>query len=267
VLRQRVITGVVVAPIALACVFLLPHVGFSLFVAVVLTVAAWEWANLAGLSGISRFIYAGVIAAVMAGAFFVPPLVLLLVSMVWWALALLLIVTYPRLDELWGHMAVILLIGVIVLVSGFAALVDIKRLPDSSYLICLLFFLIWGADIGAYFSGKAWGKSKLAPRVSPGKSWVGFYGGLVTSVLIAVLMSLYFGSPPLNSMEGLIFLLACAGIAIISVVGDLSISMFKRHRDIKDSSGLLPGHGGFLDRIDSLLAASPAFALYLMLAT
>lgn len=264
-LRQRVITGIIAAPIALACVFLLPHLGFTLFVGAVLTIAAWEWANLAGLAGAYRFIYAGFVALALAGAFYLPVLPILLIAMFWWVMVLVLILNYPRFDELWGRPVVIILIGLVMLVPGFSALVEIKRFADSNYLICLLFFLIWGADIGAYFSGKAFGKSKLAPRVSPGKSWAGFYGGMCTSLVIATGMALYFGAPALLSISGAVFLLVCVGIAIVSVIGDLSVSMFKRHRDIKDTSNLLPGHGGFLDRIDSLLAASPAFALYLSL--
>ena len=150
------------------------------------------------------------------------------------------------------------------MVPGFVALNTLKGFEASSYLICLLFFLIWGADIGAYFSGRAFGKRKLAPRVSPGKSWAGVYGGITTSIVIAVLMSSWFGAPDLRSPEGAAFLVMCGLIALVSVLGDLTISMFKRHRDIKDASNLLPGHGGFLDRIDSLLSASPAIALYLL---
>jgi len=265
-LRQRIITAIILAPIVLACVFLLPRFEFSLFVGAVLTVAAWEWANLANLSNLNRYLYATILSVAMLAAYFVPVMPVLLLSSLWWVIAFVLVVNYPKLDELWGSPAVIMIIGVAALVPGFVALIELKRYPESNYLICLLFFLIWGADIGAYFSGRAFGKRKLAPRVSPGKSWAGFYGGVVTSFVIAVSMSLYLGRPMLATADGVIFLAACMLIAVVSVLGDLTISMFKRHRDIKDSSNLLPGHGGFLDRIDSLLSASPAFALYLGLA-
>lgn len=266
-LRQRIITGIIIAPLALAGVFLLPPREFALFIGAVLTVAAWEWANLAGLSSLMRYAYAAVLAASMFGVYFLPTFPVLLVSLLWWAVALVLVLGYPRFNELWGKTGVIVFIGFVVMLPGFTALNAVKQYPESNYLICLLFFLIWGADIGAYFSGKAFGKAKLAPRVSPGKSWAGFYGGVVTSVLIAVAMALYWSSPVLMTWTGVAFLAACVAIAVVSVLGDLTISMFKRHRDIKDSSHLLPGHGGFLDRIDSLLSASPVFALYLLFAS
>ncbi|MBL6689245.1 MAG: phosphatidate cytidylyltransferase [Pseudomonadales bacterium] len=266
-LRQRIITGIVIAPIALAGVFLLPPLEFAFFVGAVLAVAAWEWANFAGLSSMQRYVYAALIAASMAGVYYLPTIPVLAVSLLWWTIAFVLVVGYPKFDELWGHTAVIVIIGFVVMLPGFAALNALKQFPQSSYLICLLFFLIWGADIGAYFSGKAFGKAKLAPMVSPGKSWAGFFGGVVTSGVIATLMALYSGSPVMMSWTGLAYLAACMGIAVVSVLGDLTISMFKRHRDIKDSSNLLPGHGGFLDRIDSLLSASPVFALYLLFAS
>ena len=250
-LRQRVITAVIIAPIALACVFLLPHFEFSIFVGAVLTVAAWEWANFGGVKNFVRYIYAFVIAGLFVGVWFVPILPVLMVSMIWWLLAFIFVLQYPRLRNVWGQQLIVLAIGLVVLCPGFVALVELKRFPDSSFLICLFFFLIWGADIGAYFAGKAFGKRKLAPRVSPGKSWAGFFGGLIAAVVIAVAMSLWWGKPVLTEPNGMLFLLACAFIAVISVLGDLTISMFKRHRDIKDSSNLLPGHGGFLDRIDS----------------
>jgi len=119
---------------------------------------------------------------------------------------------------------------------------------------------VWGADIGAYFTGKAMGKRKLAPQVSPGKSWEGFYGGLVTSLLITLAIGLVRDWGVGQMLAGLV---GAAIVVAISVVGDLTESMFKRRSGIKDSSNLLPGHGGVLDRIDSLTAAVPVFAVLL----
>ena len=155
-------------------------------------------------------------------------------------------------------------IGFLALVPGWVALRELKLFTDSSYLICLLFFLIWGADVGAYFAGRGFGRSKLAPDVSPGKTWEGFFGGLVAVLVIAITMALWFGKPDLTSPDGMILVGLCLLVGMISVLGDLTISMFKRKRDIKDSSNLLPGHGGFLDRIDSLLSAAPVYTLYLL---
>jgi phosphatidate cytidylyltransferase len=120
--------------------------------------------------------------------------------------------------------------------------------------------LVWGADIGAYFSGRAFGKRKLAPQVSPGKSWEGVYGGLLLSLVITAIVGFV---RDWSFVQMLIGLIGAAVIVFISVVGDLTESMFKRQAGIKDSSNLLPGHGGVLDRIDSLTAAIPIFAVLL----
>jgi phosphatidate cytidylyltransferase len=120
--------------------------------------------------------------------------------------------------------------------------------------------LVWGADIGAYFSGRAFGKRKLAPAVSPGKSWEGVYGGLALTLVITLVVGVV---RDWSVKEIFLALLATAIVVFISVVGDLTESMFKRQAGIKDSSNLLPGHGGVLDRIDSLTAAIPIFAVLL----
>jgi len=119
--------------------------------------------------------------------------------------------------------------------------------------------LVWCADIGAYFVGRHWGKRKLAPHVSPGKSWEGVYGGLAATTILAILFALWL---PLGLVGGITLILITAVVTLASVLGDLLESMLKRHRNIKDSSQLLPGHGGVLDRIDSLTAAIPLFALF-----
>jgi phosphatidate cytidylyltransferase len=268
-LKQRILTALILAPIAIACIFALPPTGFSIFIGVVLGIGAWEWANFAGLKGAYKFIYAVVLMALMFLCIFLPPLPILILGTLWWCVAFGLMSTYPSTAHYWSSETdsasiVISLIGLLNLLPAFVALMTLKQSVDSSFLILLLFFLIWGADVGAYFSGRTFGKHKLAPKVSPGKSWEGFWGGLVFAVAIAVFMVSGLGKPALHSLDGIIFILSCAFIVMISVLGDLVESMFKRNRGIKDSSHLLPGHGGILDRVDSLLSAGPFFAILII---
>jgi phosphatidate cytidylyltransferase len=136
----------------------------------------------------------------------------------------------------------------------------IKQWPLGNWLIMAVMVLVWGADIGAYFSGKAFGKRKLAPQVSPGKSWEGFFGGMALCLVITLVVGLV---RHWSAAELLLGLLGAALVVAISVVGDLTESLFKRSAGVKDSSNLLPGHGGVLDRIDSLTAAIPVFAVLL----
>lgn len=263
-LKQRIITALILAPIAIAGVFLLPPFEFSLFIGAVIALGAWEWANLAGYQGIGRFVYAGGILGLLGLSWLLPPMWVLLAGSLWWLLSLMLVVLYPGARQSWSPAWIRGLIGVFVLVPGWTGLWVLKSQTDSNYLILLLFFLIWGADIGAYFAGRAFGVAKLAPRVSPGKSRAGLYGGLVCALMITMAMSLWIGKPALSSSRGLIFLIGCLLVVLVSVLGDLVVSMFKRERGIKDSSHLLPGHGGVLDRIDSLLSAGPVFALFIL---
>lgn len=264
-LKQRILTALVMAPVAIACLFFLPTNGFQVFVGAVITVGAWEWGNFAGLGQSGRYGYAAVIGAFLVVSLFLPPLPILMLGCLWWLVSFWLMRQYPQGTERWGNPAAIALIGILVLVPGFVALLVLKNTANPDFLILLLFFLIWGADIGAYFTGRAFGKAKLAPEVSPGKSWEGFYGGLVIATLIGTAMFVWLGKPDLVSALGFIWILCLLLVIVVSVLGDLVMSMFKRHRGVKDSSNLLPGHGGVLDRIDSLLSAGPVFALLILL--
>tara|TARA_B100000029_G_scaffold418025_1_gene422918 strand:- start:122 stop:934 length:813 start_codon:yes stop_codon:yes gene_type:complete len=263
-LKTRILTALVIAAIAIAGVFLLPEIGFAVFVALVIAVGAWEWALLAGLSGAWRILYAGFITALLPGAYYVPSTLVLALGVGWWLAAFVLVLGYPNLVRVWCPRLIRSVIGLFVLIPAWKAMLLLKTYPDSNYLLLLLFFLIWGADIGAYFVGKEFGQRKLVPHVSPGKSWAGFFGGLVTALVIAIAMSLIVQNPEVLTIQGVMFLGGCIAVAMMSVLGDLSISMFKRNAGIKDSSNLLPGHGGFLDRIDSLLSAGPVFALFIL---
>lgn len=262
-LKQRIITALILAPVAIGCIFFLPPFGFSLFIGAVLTIAGWEWANFAGFEGFSRVIYALGIAILLAlsSALQPPADAVLTLGVIWWGISLVLVTRYPSGTKFWSSRISISLIGIFCLIPAYVSLITLKQSVDSSFLILLLFFLIWGADIGAYFAGRAFGRRKLAVDVSPGKSWEGFYGGLTAATLIAIGMLTWLGKPDLLSLRGMFFLGGCILVVMISVLGDLVESMFKRNRGLKDSSNLLPGHGGVLDRVDSLLSAGPAFAL------
>ncbi|RRW39002.1 phosphatidate cytidylyltransferase [Ectopseudomonas oleovorans] len=265
-LKQRIITALVLLPIALGGFFLLDGGAFALFIGAVVTLGAWEWARLAGFEAQSLRVAYAVAVAVLLGLLYMVPVVaslLLVVAVLWWLVATFLVMTYPDSSRLWGGVPGRLLIGLLILLPAWQGLILLKQWPQANALIIAVMVLVWGADIGAYFSGKTFGKRKLAPKVSPGKSWEGLYGGLAASLLITFLVGL---QQEWSVTELLLAMAGAAVVVLISVVGDLTESMFKRQSGIKDSSNLLPGHGGVLDRIDSLTAAIPVFATLLWLA-
>jgi phosphatidate cytidylyltransferase len=262
-LKQRIITALILLPIALCGFFLLSGAGFALFIGLVVVLGAWEWARLAGFTAQPvRLAYAAVVAALLFLMYLLPALApwILGAAVIWWALATFLVLTYPASSERWSSVASKLVIGLLILLPAWQGLILIKQWPLGNWLILAVMVLVWGADIGAYFSGRAFGKRKLAPKVSPGKSWEGVYGGLVACLMITAVVGLVRHWTASELVAGL---LGTALVVFISVVGDLTESMFKRQAGIKDSSNLLPGHGGVLDRIDSLTAAIPVFAVLL----
>lgn len=265
-LKQRVITALILLPIALCGFFLLEGTGFALFIGLVVITGAWEWARLAGFAAQpARVAYAALVAVLLFFMHVLPGLApwVLGAAVLWWLLATFLVLTYPRTSEHWASAACKLVIGLLILLPAWQGLVLIKQYPLGNWLIMAVMVLVWGADVGAYFSGRAFGKRKLAPHVSPGKSWEGVYGGLLLSLLIAAVVGFVRDWTGVQLLLGLI---GAAIVVFISVVGDLTESMFKRQSGIKDSSNLLPGHGGVLDRIDSLTAAIPVFAVLLWMA-
>jgi phosphatidate cytidylyltransferase len=262
-LKQRIITALILAPLALCGFFLLEGGYFALFIAAVVMLGAWEWARLAGFDAQpARVLFAVVVGVLLFLLYLLPGMApwILVAALLWWLTATWLVLTYPESSEHWSSVIYKLAIGLLILLPAWQGLVLIKLEPMGNWLIFAVMILVWGADIGAYFSGKAFGKRKLAPKVSPGKSWEGLYGGLAACLLITAGVGIFRGW----SFGEILFALVCAAIVVaVSVVGDLTESMFKRKSGIKDSSNLLPGHGGVLDRIDSLTAAIPVFALLL----
>ena len=265
-LKQRIITALVLLPFALAGFFLLDGTWFALFIGLVVTLGGGLWARLAGVAAQpARVGYALLVAVSLFALYRVPALApwLLWLGVGWWAVATAMVFNYPASSRYWGGPFGKLLIGLLILLPAWQGLQLLKQWPEANLLILAVMVLVWGADIGAYFSGRRFGKRKLAPRVSPGKSWEGVIGGQLATLAICLVVGLYRGW----SVGDL--LLAMAGtvaVVLISVVGDLTESMFKRQAGLKDSSNLLPGHGGVLDRIDSLTAAIPLFAALLWLA-
>ncbi|MBB3142288.1 phosphatidate cytidylyltransferase [Halomonas organivorans] len=259
-LKQRILTAAWLLPLALAGLFGLSGGAFAAFTAAIVLLGAWEWANLAGLErGGKRLAPVVGLGALMALWYLADWQVAhwpLWLGAVGWLVNLTWVVGYPARLEQWRSTTMRLAMGLWVLMPAWIGF-NVLRDAGVAWLLFVL-LLVWGADIGAYFVGRSLGRHKLAPRVSPGKTWEGVAGGLAVTALLA----LAFAAWQSLSMGGtLALLVATAVVTLASVVGDLLESMLKRHRGIKDSSQLLPGHGGVLDRIDSLTAAAPLFAL------
>ncbi len=267
-LKERVLTAVILAVGFLAALFLLPGAYFSVAIGCVLVVATWEWSNLSALS--SNMAKSGYIACVIVVAVACGFLTdwshdddtlrfILVASCIWWAVALLWIQGFPSSAIIWGSVPARLLMGVFVLVPAWLGIMFLRHQNSGAWLVLFVVLLVASADIGAYFTGRAFGKRKLAPSVSPGKSWEGVAGGAVLAAILAIAFNAFFRGGELVAL-----LVIAVPTALISVVGDLLESMVKRHQGVKDSSQLLPGHGGVLDRIDALVAAVPVFSLALM---
>lgn len=262
-LKQRILTALWLIPLALAGFFWLEGVAFALFVGAVVTLGAWEWAQLAGFNEQrSRVLYAASVAAAVLLLAWLPALAMpvLWLALLWWCFALFLVLGYPASSVHWQAKPIRLLIGFLLLVPAWQGLLLLKSWPHGNALILAVMLLVWTADSGAYFAGRALGKHKLAPLVSPGKSREGLYGGLLACLVLTVGALLWLDA---SARELCWALLACVIVVLFSVLGDLTESMFKRSAGVKDSSNLLPGHGGILDRIDSLTAAIPVFTLLL----
>lgn len=264
-LKHRVITAIVLIAAFLGTLFFATPPIFCIFSEIVVLLAAWEWTLLMGLKKTGfRLFYVFFLFAVMQGIFFVPvPMTVceyfFYATLCFWILTIPLIALYPRAMHWKNSLICQAAMGLFVLIPSWFALNFIRVVNiHGQYLLLYLFVLVWSADISAYFIGKKWGKRPLARQVSPGKTWVGVCGGIVTALLITA-ATLYWFEVPSQLWP---YTLGLTFITIaFSVVGDLFESMFKRSEGLKDSGKLLPGHGGLLDRLDSLTAAAPIFTL------
>lgn len=248
----------------------------ALTFAVVVALGAWEWAPLAGLQRtLTRAAYVLLVVLGCAALYVnlslgdsprredVQPL--LGVACLWWCFALLWVRSFPASALLWSSRLMRVVMGLMVLLPAWMAAVYLLSFQRGGVLMAVLVLLVATADIGAYFSGRRFGRHKLAPAVSPAKTWEGFWGGMICVVLVSLLV--WSVLPAQFEHIGVVAAIAVGlATALTSVLGDLTVSMVKRESGVKDSSSLLPGHGGLLDRLDSLCGAAPTFALALLLA-
>ena len=261
-LRLRVITALIVAPLVLAALFLLPLIPFALVFLALTGIGVFEWANLAAIkSTVAKVGYIALYAVLAWLAFASPstwPTVFGVVA-AFWVFAAIVVMTFPASAQLLPP-PVLVPLGVVVLVGAWLGLVALM-VAGGPWLIVWLLFVVWGADIGAYFAGRAFGRRKLAVLVSPGKTWEGAVGGAALAVAAGTLLAVTV--PALAALEARAWHWAAAALALaaVSVFGDLFESALKRARGVKDSGTIFPGHGGMLDRIDALIAALPCFAL------
>ena len=279
-MKTRILASLVMAPLAIAAILLLPTPWLAAASAVLFLAALWEWIRLADVEdNLARMVLLVVnlllmVAIVWAsrsgsGGSLVLLQVTIVIGVVWWLLAMLWLKYYEFASDHDTHARVFkLAAGTLAVVPAWAALCWLHASDPAPSLVPLVpkghFWLltalatVWAADSGAYFAGKAFGKRKLSPRISPNKTIAGLVGGIVCGVLVAIGFSLLAGAtaPVMPRVAAVAFL-----AVLFSVAGDLFESLLKRHVGVKDSGNLIPGHGGILDRIDAVLAALPVFAL------
>ena len=265
--QTRVIAALIMAPAAIAAILLLPTNWLAFLAALVFLTGLWEWLRLAGIDGVPRTVLLALNSALMvlmvwsdAGSVALYPLTAL-VGVLGWVLALGWL-RFPQFgsgeDNAIGRILK-LLAGTWAIVPAWAALVLLHMQADHGPLWLLTALaVVWAADSGAYFAGRAFGRRKLAPTISPNKTWEGLIGGVVTALIVAVGFGLLAGISASHIPALLVVALIAA---LFSVEGDLIESLLKRQAGAKDSGTLIPGHGGVLDRIDGVLAALPVFAI------
>lgn len=256
-LRQRVLTAIVALAVLGVVMFVVPAIVARIVITLLLLGAAWEWSGfIFEKEDKLKFVYVAFIAILIAAVFVVSGDVALVdvvlkVALGWWLAALAWMFFFPTPIA----KPVAWICGALVIVPAWLAL-DLLYLQRPELLLFAL-LIVWVADIGAYFVGKGFGRVKLAPKISPGKTWEGVLGGLSAVMVLAALGSQVLG------INIAVLVPFCVAVAMLSIVGDLTVSMFKRNAGVKDSGSLFPGHGGVLDRIDSVTAAAPLFALAL----
>ncbi len=261
-LYQRILTAIPMAAFVVWMIFFQPTSVFFLFVLFIVLVSAFEWARLSGINNNPlRILFALIITSgTWAVQYYLADYAhfFIYVSVLWWfSISYYLRFAKPgaansdlKIDKL--------LIAIVVLPAVAFAMQKIHAMQQGGEWLFYALALVWVADIGAYFSGKKFGKNKLAPNISPGKTKEGLIGAVVVTSVYTLIASYYF---ELDTERSALLVLLSVILTFISVSGDLYVSFLKREAGLKDSGNILPGHGGILDRVDSALAAIPVFAV------
>lgn len=260
-LKARILTAVILLPLVLVVLLFLPPIVFLTIFSLLMVLGAWEWASLVGLSTWwSRALYVLLVVACIVGVYLLDANLNSLVPslLVWcWMLVAILFYQFSKKAMGLGSAVVRGLMGCVLLASCWeiALILTLHYSVLNEYGLLLLLLIVWSADTGAYFAGKWFGKRQLASQVSPNKTWAGFAGGLLLSVVVGLFINM-----DLQVISGLgASLLVILGTALAAVLGDLGVSLLKRIAVVKDTGQFFPGHGGVLDRLDSFLCASVFF--------
>ncbi|CAH9017460.1 phosphatidate cytidylyltransferase [Candidatus Nitrosacidococcus sp. I8] len=250
----------------IGAIYFLSTQTLALVFAIITIMGAWEWGGLIKIyTAKNRYLYIALILLSLLISWIIPLQWVLIISIIWWNFCLLLLIkpfqkksiSHP-ISKMEGSV-----IGFLILVPAWRAIIYLHSLPTiGSNIVLFLFALIWLADSGAYMAGRKFGHTKLAPMLSPGKTWEGVYGALIICSLYLVVSTQFF---EFSGKKWWLFIALGLATVLFSIVGDLLESLFKRVAAVKDSSSLLPGHGGILDRIDSLTAAVPIFTFGFLL--
>ncbi len=277
-LLQRIITALVLASVAITAIFTLPLDYFYPFIGLIVLIAAWEWTELSSINSLfgkilflatltfsMLFIYSWTYILELLSVLFEFPDIktysgalewLVIGPVIFWVMMMLLIRQAPEeLLSLELKKRYKVFIGWFVLFSAWMFLVRLRAFYGSGAVMYFL-ILIWVADISAYFAGKRFGKEKLAPLISPGKTVQGMYGALLSALVCGIVLALIYGYPLMIATD---FIMLSMLTVLVSIYGDLFFSLVKRKNGVKDSGSILPGHGGVLDRIDSVIAAAPFY--------
>lgn len=256
--RQRLIMAIILIPLVLSGIYYLPSLYFSAIVFVLIGLMLYEWQQFIELPEVEHpylkfsILFLGVLLVMKFWTFFIY------LDMAMWLVICIWVCFYPKYQTFWGQSS-LMTINCWILLGVFAALLIELQMDDfgKNELVAVM-LLVWAADTGAYFVGRRWGQHKMIPLVSPGKSWEGLFGGISLALIVGGIETIWLN--PFSNMQWFFVVLVSV---MISVIGDLWMSALKRRSHVKDTGHLIPGHGGILDRLDSMLAALPMFYFFL----